>query len=1032
MASAKYSYEELLKIADMSVEEYKDKYGNGGGLFGIGATSDEDIEKFISDLKSAQNIDDAEKAQNNWSNLLNEANDAYDEMYDNSLKYLEITANISDEERDEAYNASVSDNYATGTTLSNQDADVNQTLENITIDSKRGPDIDLSETQLMKKTLLSDGEFVTSDDKGDFDDFKGAEIGETRQVAGGTITNLGVAEFNFGETVPTNSWVSDIVPINDEQKGHIVHYEGYLGSFDYNTRDWEIAYYQTTVNGNTVSVPTLHYIGDTRSDRLGVIVEGLFGTSSDLTDGSEIKIPEGLKVGDYMFAGTDIESVPKLPESLESAHGMFMNCKHLTTGCSAAMYDDSSPYAGSLQMPSSLQDISWMFAGCDELQTTFGSLGRNVVDGRFAFSGCVSLGWDGKSAEDGEMTNSFKMPNVGELRYANPFWLANMYDGCDDAVVKKIEDYVNDHGGLTSEWTDEDGVHHNRYDSLIDGSYDKQLQQDIANNTSRGQILQLTDPNSAGLSGVSSGTLGLASYGNQITDEGTFADNSVWAKFRQSDFEATFGTDNQFGEIIDRAIPALGTYAVSKHILSNVFGDSGKGKGLATIGAVAIAAVPQIVGFGNKLTPMLDWTANVVGPDTKVGAFLTDLSNKLKGNVTYNTKVEELNADETFEATQDSAVKYAENQVSRLMTPTTYEGKDVVISTMFDVSADMAKNGELLAKDANLLFIACEPEENLKNTLSDSIMKTSVEAIRDKMDLELKAAGSDESKIADIREKYSNYYLAMMYNLDAYDNAAKQGVANVYATDTELKDQAMNGLEKVMRCTAQPVYEQMAELQDYWKKTYGEDFFTDKQLNDSGMSLNNFDITGIGKFNDYDPTKDYSDNSDVYVDKLKTYQEALTLAISEAKSQDEIDAAFAQYYESAYGWALDEAEAHGVILDKRGAQTTAEKNSWAEFIRRAEENQQTAMNNEQTTAEETTVPAESTGEQTDGSDITTETASDNASHTESQNKTSEANQSQDRYNQALSDLGLQDMVDEDTTEQQTDVEKTTSVEDTAY
>jgi len=331
--------------------------------------------------------------------------------------------------------------------------------------------------------------------------------------------------------------------------------------------------------------------------------------------------------------------------------------------------------------------------------------------------------------------------------------------------------------------------------------------------------------------------------------------------------------------------------------------------------------------------------------------------------------------------------------------------------------------------------------------------------------LELQAAGSDKSKIADIREKYSNYYLAMMYNLDAYDNAAKQGVASVYATDTELKAQAMNGLEKVMRCTAQPVYDQMAALQDYWKKHYGEDFFTDKQLNDSEMSLNNFDITGIGKFNDYNRSKDYSDNSDVYVEKLKTYQEALTLAISEATSQEEIDAAFAQYYESAYGWALDEAEAHGVILDKRGAQTTAEKNSWAEFIRRAEENQQAALSEGQSGDQTTvgTTPAESTGgstgEQADSSGSTAEPASDDASNTEPQSNdiysntqdlpadtpetvreyvsngrrnAAESEQSQDRYDQAVSDLGIQDMTDGNTTEPQTDVENSVPAENTAY
>ena len=997
MANVKYSYEELLKIANMSVDEYKDKYGNDGGFFGTGTLSDDDIKNFINGIK--HETGDAAKAQDKWNTILNEADKAYDEMYANSLKYLEITANISDAEKDEAYNASVSDNYATGMTLGSQGEGTHETLKNITIDGYLGPDIDLSETQLMKKTLLSDGKFVTSDNSGKFDDFTGEAIGETRKVAGGTITNLGVAEFGFGETIPTNNWASDIIPINDEQKGHMVHYEGYLGSFDYNTRDFEIAYYQTTVNGNTVSVPTLHYIGDKRSDRLGVIGEGLFGKSSDLTDGSKIKIPEGLKVGDYMFTGTNIESIPELPEGLTSAHGMFMNCKHLTTGCAKAMYDSTSPYAGSLKMPSSLQDASWMFAGCDELQTTFGSLGRNLVDGRFAFSGCVSLGWDGKTIKDGKMVTSFKMPGVNELRYANPFWLANMYDGCDDAVVKKITKYINEHGGLTSQWTDSDGVHHNRYDSLIDGSYDKQLQQDITNDTARGKILQLVDPESKGLSGASSDTLGLASYGTQLTDSGTFADNSVWAKFRQSDFKAAFGANNQFGEIIDRAIPAIGTYAISKRILKSILGDGAIGKSISTVGAVAIATVPQIVGVGNRLTPMLDWTAKVIGSDTKVGKFFTDLSNKLKGSVAYNTKVEELNPDKTFEATQESAVKYAENQVSRLMTPETYDGKETIIPTMFDVSADMKTNGELLAKDANLLFIACEPEENLKNTLSDSIMKTSVEALRDKMDLDLKAAGTDKAKISEVRDKYSNYYIAMMYNLDAYDNAARAGIDSVYAIDTELKSQAMNGLEKVMRCTARPVYNQMTELQDYWKKTYGEDFFTDKQLNDSKMSLNNFDMTGIGKFSDYDPSKDYSDHSDVYVDKLKIYQEALTLAISETTSQDEINAAYANYYESAYGWAFDEAKAHGVILDQRDTQTTAaEKNRWDEFVKRAKEDKQASPSKSESSAE-----ASSADKQADTT--VQKTANGYVYHDVS----SASSLSQKRYNQAVADLGLQDI-----------------------
>ena len=44
-------------------------------------------------------------------------------------------------------------------------------------------------------------------------------------------------------------------------------------------------------------------------------------------------------------------------------------------------------------------------------------------------------------------------------------------------------------------------------------------------------------------------------------------------------------------------------------------------------------------------------------------------------------------------------------------------------------------------------------------------------------------------------------------------------------------------------------------------------------------------ITGLGTFNEFDPKKNYSDQSDVYVQKLETYQTALTNAISTASSE---------------------------------------------------------------------------------------------------------------------------------------------------
>lgn len=924
MAKDAVSYDKIQAIAQMSVEEYKEDIGTGATLFNKGK-SDEDIQNIIDRYKNG--VDATLGYNSTWNSLASEAEASYDAMYKDSLEYLKMNAGVTDEQWDEAYNASVSDNYAKG--VDGMD------LENITIPAgDDNVEIDWSEIQTMKKTQLSNGTFKRYSPADVFDD--SANIGESRNICGGTVTYLGKKSVTYerdGEWYDPSKYAGTVatdVPILGDSRATMVHYEGVLGTFDYNADEFALGYWEAEVNGNTIRVPVLHYIND------GAVENGLNITYEGFVDGEHITIPDGLKSLDYTFANTGIKTMPVIPEDVEFAHCAFMDCKNLTDGCKSAKNKDGI-YAGQLTTVPSLKDTSWMFAGCENMRNYFPSMSENTIDGRYMYAECKSLGWDGQTRnENGDMETSFKLPDMSSVRYAEAFWLQNMFDGCDDAVLKKLAEHlgveVDDlkNGEITSEWTDENGVHHNRYDKLIDGSYDKQLEQDISNATDRGKILQLIDKDGNGLTGVSSDTGNLASYGVQITDTGTFADDSVWAKFRQSDFDATFESGSDFGDILNRAIPAVGTYAISKSVLNKM--TNGEHGGIATMGAVALAAVPQIIGVGNTLTPILDWTANAVGPDTKVGQFLTSMSDKLKGNVTYHTAVSELNVDETFESVQESATKYAENQVARLMTATNVDGKSVIVSSEYDVSSDMKKNGELLAKDANLLFIACEPEENLKNTLTDSVMKTSLSALKGNMYLELQSAGSDSEKVDSIREKYSGYYMTMLYNLNAYDDSARQNLDSVYATDTELKAQATNGLEKVMRCTAQPLYSQMNELQEYWQKTYGTAFFTDKQLNDESESTKSMSITGLGTFNEFDPKKNYSDQSDVYVQKLETYQTALTNAISTASSQEEIDAAYASYYETAYGWTLDEAEAHGVLLDKRGAQTTSEKNSFAEQL----------------------------------------------------------------------------------------------------
>lgn len=937
MASSQYTYEQIREMADMSVDDFKKKYGNGSFL-GLGGKSDTTIQNILDAAKSAK--EQYDNVTSGWEGIMSEAQSSYNDMYRESLKYLTTTANVTDAERDSVYQASVSDNYADGTVIDGQ------TLENVTIDSGDGTQVDWSETQTMKKTKLSDGSFKNADSSGvEFDDFSGDPVGTTKSVAGGTITYLGVAQYAPLEFVDVDDKnvikTKDYTPINDTQRGTIVHYEGYLGSFDYNTRDFEIAYYETEVNGNKISVPTLHYIGDE-----GVGVMGASGKVG-ITDGSKIKIPEGLKNADYMFAGNqNITSMPELPDSIESAHGMFMDCTGMTKACGAALDAD-----GNIKMPSKLKDISWMFAGCSQMTQSFGDMGEEMLDARYAFADCKKLGYVAENGADGEMNNTFTVPDMTHLRYANAEYLRNMFDGTNPEINKKITAYLDANGDFGSSYTLADGSHNNDYDKLVDGSFDNNKELLIAEESSRQAILRMIDKNAKGTTGVDADTEGLISESVRLTDDGTFADDSTWAKFLQDDFTGTYHQDNQFGEILNHAIPAVGTYAVSKALLNKM--TNGKHKAISTIGAVTLAAVPQVVGFGNTLTPMLDWTANTVGEDTKVGKFLSDLSGKLKGvDVNYSTKVEELDADKTFEAMQDSAVNFAAKQMSNPLKtqimPVNGEEKSVITIAAFDATKYMAENGKKIADDANLLFIACEPEENLKNTMSEGIMKTVTDSLHAKMDAAVSAANGDPEKLQAVAEEYSGYYQTLLYNLSAYNDAAVEEVGNQYMNSPELKAQAMNGLEKVMRNTAEPLYSEMKSLQDTWKKEYGIDFFSDKQLNDNSdkLSIENANIAGLGKFADYDPNKDYSDQSDAYVEKLEVYQKALVEAVQNASSQEEIDAAYASYYETAYGWALDEAEKHGVVLNKRGAQTTAEKDSFAEYVAKVESETQESFETE--------------------------------------------------------------------------------------
>lgn len=810
------------------------------------------------------------------SSDLTQVNDsAFSDSQLSIIQQIASNPNLTDEEKNEYYASIVSDNYSDN---------------NATTKYKDGTEVDNSEMTLLQKTKL-DGKFRTKDYNGvRFDYFgKNAKKGDTKEVCGGTITYKGQGTWGAKVDVANGTWnsiTSDYIAMTDEQRGTIVHYEGVLGSFDYNTRDWELSYYEANQNGNVISVPVLHYKGD---DGVNLVP---FGTAK-ITDGCKIHIPEGLEIGDYMFVDTNIVSMPDLTEcsTLKSAHCMFMDCKSMKKAGPSARSN------GVVKYPPNLEDISWMFAGSG-MTEFFGELGEKTMDARCAAQDCTELGHVPNGDAKSQAKCSFKMPNMTKARYLVGTYCDDMFDNSNTDVEKIVMQYCDANRanpGHISAWSDEKGAHNNIFDKVNDGSYDFTRIQMIANEASKREVLQMVDPSAQGMTGVESDTAGFMTTAVQLTDGGEIQDASTWASLRQTDKTYTATSGNSYGELIDRGVAFAGTFGLLSAVTKN--------KWISLAGA----AVPQFVGFGNKITPILDKVSDWLGEDNKIGQFLSDMSDKLKLKTTsYHTPVEELDIEEVFEKQQTASARYAINQIDSMLVPDTpnqlYDEDGYVLGAEYDVSKIMYENGRNIAKDGNLITIAMTPEKTFANSLNNTLMSTAVDGIC----VNLKEDIGTKPISAELKNEYSNYFMTLYSNLNAYSEGAISQINDTYIVDEVNKDKALNGLSKVMRNTCEPVYETIYKLQTDYK------LFSAEQLAELDKNV----PYGMPKFSEYTPDMVLTPEVDKYVVEHENNKLTLKTALENATTEKDYQAAYDAYFEASYGYLMDESEEHNVVLDK--------------------------------------------------------------------------------------------------------------------
>ena len=194
---------------------------------------------------SSSKIDSTAKSNVTSTSKAVSTTDGVDFTDEQQKKIDELSSSsMSQSQKETAFAAIMSDNYSndnateTEFTVTNTDG-TTKTYKNSSAD-------DDTKTDVSEMTTLEKHKLTGSFSDKVYDTFDSdAKKGDTKNVCGGTITYNGTGMSQCG--------------ITPEHMigGQNVHYEGVLGSFDYNTSDYALTYYTSTENGNQINVPVL-------------------------------------------------------------------------------------------------------------------------------------------------------------------------------------------------------------------------------------------------------------------------------------------------------------------------------------------------------------------------------------------------------------------------------------------------------------------------------------------------------------------------------------------------------------------------------------------------------------------------------------------------------------------------------------------------------------------------------------------------------------------------------------------------------
>lgn len=283
--------------------------------------------------------------------------------------------------------------------------------------------------------------------------FKSELEGPTKGVEAGSRWDESGATMNEGTEYSVN--------ISKNEDGTYHCESPYLGDFDYDPKVFAIGYKEVPGEEN-LKLPVLRCLPDAPyTDNMKAFSNnydvgmGLSTFDTSMMEGSrqrpdgmglqEVAIPEGVKNIDYTFEDIDnLNFIPRLPDSLESAHCAFKGCDKLWQESETALDRPTVDFGDHalFHWPAYLEDMSGMFADCPQLHDLkFGDFPNETMTIENMFGGCTELfrgapeHWynilPGSNHTDGIMAGTF-LSSTNKINWSDCPYLQEEFAYCID------------------------------------------------------------------------------------------------------------------------------------------------------------------------------------------------------------------------------------------------------------------------------------------------------------------------------------------------------------------------------------------------------------------------------------------------------------------------------------------------------------------------------------------------------------------------------------------------------------------------